>query len=151
MANRILVLLVIGLVAAPAVACWDNSDQIVVKLKKLELSTDQLKDIFVFQKQHRSVIKRAHREGLGCRYHENHDAVFEKQAVCVLTNSQFKKHVGRTRTKVEGLEYDNLQLKKRIAKMEKELAELKKLVKAQQDMLKRVQEAQKTTKNTKKK
>lgn len=113
------------LVAVPdASACWDNTDQVVIKLKKLDLNTEQLKEIFVFHKQHREVVKRAHKEGLGCKYHENHDAVFEKQAVGVLDNAQFKKHTGRDRTKVESLEYDNRQLKKKIAKLEKRLKEL---------------------------
>jgi len=121
--------LVIGLAAPEASACWDNSDGVVVKLKKVKLSTEQLKEIFVLQKDHRDVIARAHREGLGCRYHENHDAVFEKQAIGVLTDTQFKQHMGRVRTKVESLEFENTQLKKKIAKMEKELQELKELLK----------------------
>ena len=116
--------LAVGVIAPDASACWDNTDQVVLKLKKLNLNTEQLKDIFVYQKQHREVVVRAHREGLGCRYHENHDVVFEKQAVGVLTNTQFKQHTGRVRTKVEGLQHDNRVLRKRVDRLEKRLKEL---------------------------
>jgi predicted RNase H-like nuclease (RuvC/YqgF family) len=133
MANRILVLVALGLVvgwmAPQAVACWDNTDLFVVKLKKLNLSTEQLKDVFVYQKQHRAVVDRAHRERLGCRYHENHEEGFQKQGIGVLTDVEFKKHTGRVRTKVESLEYENLQLKKKVAKMEKRIKALEKQLK----------------------
>lgn len=130
MAKRILVVvafgLVVGWMAPQAVACWDNTDLFVVKLKKLNLSTEQLKDVFVYQKQHRAVVVRAHRERLGCKYHEDHEAVFQKQAIGVLTDAQFKKHTGRVRTKVESLEYENRLLKKKIEKMEKRIQALEK-------------------------
>ena len=130
MSKRFAGLLVFVLVAAPAaLACYDNTDLFVKKLKKVDLTTAQLKEIFELQQQHRAVVQRAHKEGLGCKYHENHEKmVFEKQAVGVLTDEQFKKVQGRARTKVESLTYENKQLKKKIAKMEKELAELKKLL-----------------------
>jgi len=114
----ILCALLVALAAPAALACWDNSDRFIVSLKKLDLSTDQLKDIFAYQKEHRGVVARAHSEGLGCRYHENHDAVFEKQAVGVLTNAQFKTHTGRQRTQVESLTYENRLLKKEIVRLE---------------------------------
>ena len=116
--------LVLGFVAHDAAACWDNSDGVIMSLKKLKLTTDQLKDIFKYQEEHREVIVRAHKEGLGCRYHENHDAVFEKTAIGVLTNAQFKKHTGRTRSKVESLEHTNWELRKKIERLEKKLKEL---------------------------
>ena len=122
------VALVVGLAAPAAFACWDNSDAMVVKLQKLKLTTEQLKDIVVLQKQHKAVVVRAHKEGLGCRYHENHDAVFEKQAVGVLSDAQFKTHTGRKRDKVESLTYENRMLKKKLEKLEKELKALKELV-----------------------
>ena len=112
------VALIVGLIAPNAFACWDNSDALVVKLKKLKLSTEQLKDVFAYQKTHREVVVRAHREGLGCRYHENHDAVFEKQAVGVLTDSQFRQHTGRARSKIETMTYENRLLKKKVARLE---------------------------------
>ena len=103
MAKRILVLsvvgLALGLMAPKALACWDNTDEFVIKLKKVKLSTKQLKEIFAIQKQHKAVVVRAHKEGLGCRYHENHEAVFQKQAVGVLTDAQFKTAVGRKRAR----------------------------------------------------
>ena len=123
------VALVVGLLAPAAIACWDNSDVMVVKLKKLNLTTDQLKDLFVYHKAHKKVIERAHAESLGCRYHENHDAVFEKQAVGVLTDKQFRTHAGRKRTKVESLTFENRLLQKKIEKLEQQLKELRELIK----------------------
>lgn len=119
--------LFVGIVAPAAVACWDNTDLFVTKLKKVNLTTEQLKELFDLQKQHRVVVKRAHTEGLGCKYHENHEKlVFEKQAVGVLNDEQFKKVQGRKRTKVESLTFENKQLKKKLAKLEKRLAALEK-------------------------
>ncbi len=137
MSKRILVLslvgLALGVMAPKALACWDNTDEFVIKLKKVKLSTQQLKEIFAIQKQHKAVVVRAHKEGLGCRYHENHEAVFQKQAVGVLTDAQFKTAVGRKRTKVESLTYENVQLKKRLAAMEKRIALLMAALKKQQE------------------
>ncbi len=118
--------LTLGLVATDAAACWDNSDQIILKLRKLNLNTGQLKDVFAYQAEHKAVVARAHKEGLGCRYHENHDAVFEKSAIGVLTDEQFKKHTGRVRTKVESLEHENYTLRKKVERLEKLLAEMQK-------------------------
>ena len=118
MRKVILSAFVVAIAAPAALACWDNSDRFIVTLKKLELSTDQLKDVFAYQKQHREVVARAHKEGLGCRYHENHDAVFEKQAVGVLTEAQFKSHTGRRRTQIESLTYENRLLRKEIVRLE---------------------------------
>ena len=107
-------------------------DRIILQLKKLDLNTEQLTNVFLYQKEHKDVVVRAHKEGLGCRYHENHDAVFEKKAVGVLTGTQFKKHTGRERTKIESLQYDTrlqtkeiAKLKEMIKKLEAELAKLK--------------------------
>ncbi len=126
--NRIVLLsafvFALGVIASNAVACWDNSDRIILQLKKLNLNTEQLKDVFLYQKEHKDVVARAHKEGLGCRYHENHDAVFEKKAVGVLTGAQFKKHTGRGRTQVESLKYDNRLLKKEIAKLKEMIKKL---------------------------
>ena len=119
--------LCVAIVAPAAWACWDNSDLFVAKLKKANLTTEQLKEIFDLQKQHRAVVKRAHKEGLGCKYHENHEKrVFEVQAVGVLNDEQFKKVQGRKRTKVESLTYENKELKKKVAKLEARLAALEK-------------------------
>ncbi len=118
--------LTVGLVATDATACWDNSDQMILKLKKLRLNTEQLKDVFAYRAEHKAVVARAHKESLGCRYHENHDAVFEKAAIGVLTDEQFKKHTGRVRTRVESLEHENYTLRKKIERLEKLLAEMQK-------------------------
>ena len=118
--------LAVGVMAPDANACWDNSDRVIVSLKKVSLTTEQLKDVFKYQKEHKAVVARAHKEGLGCRYHENHDAVFERKAVGVLTREQFEKHVGRKRTKVEGLEHENYTLRKEIEKLRKLIAALEK-------------------------
>jgi|GEM_PF-2808996 len=126
----VVVALVIGLFAPAALACWDNSDEFITKLKKVNLTTAQLKEIFVLRQQHKAVVVRAHKEGLGCRYHENHEQVFEKQAVGVLNDEQFKKAVGRKRTKVESLTYENKELKKKLAALEARLARLEAALKA---------------------
>src|SRR5262245_47941398 len=82
--------------AAPAArACDDQTDQMVAKLKKLDLSTEQMKSIFAFQNEHKQFIAKSHKEGLGCRAHEDHQAVFEKAAFGVLDDTQFKKVAGR--------------------------------------------------------
>jgi uncharacterized protein involved in exopolysaccharide biosynthesis len=123
----------VALLAPAALACWDNTDDVIVKLKKLELSTEQLKEVFAFQKEHQEVVVRAHREGLGCRYHENHEAVFEKNAIGVLNDAQFEQHTGRARTEVESLQYQNRQLMKEIARLKAELKKLEaELAKAKQ-------------------
>ena len=134
MVKRVLFLAILSLsvafLASEASACWDNSDGLILKLKKLDLNTEQLKDVFAFQNEHRAVVKRAHRERLGCRYHENHDAVFQKKAIGVLTNGQFKKYTGRVRTKVETLEHENWRLKKEIAKLRALIEKLQKQLEA---------------------
>ncbi len=101
--------------ATPAPFCWDNTDQVIKKLKRLDLNTEQLKDVFVYQEAHRDVMKRAHTEGLGCRVHENHEAQFVKQSVGVLTDEQFEKYTGRERNEEEVLIYDNYLLVKEVA------------------------------------
>ena len=130
MTKRVLSLAVLSMsvafFASEASACWDNSDGLILKLKRLDLNTDQLKDVFSFQKEHRAVVARAHSERLGCRYHENHDAVFEKKAIGVLNNVQFKKYTGRVRTKVEILEHENWRLQKEIAKLRALIEKLQK-------------------------
>jgi predicted RNase H-like nuclease (RuvC/YqgF family) len=124
------VTLSIGLLAPAVYACWDNSDLFVAKLKKVDLTTEQLKELFDLREQHKAVVVRAHTENLGCSYHENHEKVFEKQAVGVLNDKQFEKAVGRKRTEVESLTYENKELKKRLAEMEKRLALLEAALKA---------------------
>lgn len=114
-------------VAPSALACFDNSDQVVQRLKKLDLSTDQLKAIFAYQTEHRAVIQQSHRDGSGCLTHERHDSVFEKQAFGVLTDSQFKNQTGRVRSDDESLRYQNYLLKIEIDRLKAEIADLKRL------------------------
>jgi hypothetical protein len=116
--------LIVALLAPQAFACWDNTDRVILQLKKLDLSTEQLKEIFALQKEHRAVITRAHEEDLGCRYHEDHEAVFQKKAIGVLTDTQFKKQTGRERNEVEALTYENYKLRKEIARLKAELEKL---------------------------
>ena len=112
--------------AAPvARACDDNSDQLVSKLTKLNLSTDQLKAVFAYQNEHKAFITKAHREGLGCLAHERHIADFEKQAIGVLDGAQFKKYAGRERTEVESLRYENYLLSTEITRLKAEIAKMK--------------------------
>ena len=130
MVKKVLLFSVLALVfaqfAPTASACWDNTDELIAKLKKLRLNTEQLDDIFAAHKEHKAVVKRAHTEGLGCHYHEKHEKVFQKKAIGVLDNSQFKKFTGRDRTKVEALEYRNRQLEKEVERLKKKIQELEK-------------------------
>ena len=60
MTKRVLSLAVLSVsvafFASEASACWDNSDGLILKLKRLDLNTDQLKEVFSFQKEHRAVV-----------------------------------------------------------------------------------------------
>ena len=94
-------------------------------MKKVKLTNDQLIDVFAYQTEHRAVIKRAHAEDLGCRYHENHHVDFQKSAFGVLTDEQFAKLSGRERNETEQLRYENYLLKKELEALRRELAELK--------------------------
>ena len=129
--KRIATLLALGcfFLAAPAMAtlmCWDNTDTTIAKLRKVELNTTQLADIFKYQKDHRDLVARAHTERLGCQIHEANEAEFEKKAVGVLDDGQFQKFAGRKRTEIETLRYENYLLKKEIEQLKKALEELKK-------------------------
>ncbi|MFN0204797.1 MAG: hypothetical protein ACKVS6_00600 [Planctomycetota bacterium] len=113
--------------AAPiARACDDNSDQVMQRLKKVDLTTEQLKQVFAYQNDHKNFITKAHKEGLGCRSHESNVAVFEKSAVGILSDDQFKKYSGRERNETETLRYQNYLLKQEIDKLKKEIESLKK-------------------------
>ena len=71
------------------------------------------------------MIKRAHSEDLGCRFHEDHTVDFQKSAFGVLTDEQFQKLNGRKRTEAEQLRFENYLLKKELEALKRELAELK--------------------------
>lgn len=112
--------------AAPSLtACYDNTDQMVVRLRKLDLSTDQMKSVFAFQNEHRDFVKKSHSDRAGCLAHERHDLVFEKQAIGVLTDAQFKTYTGRVRSESETLTYQNYLLKTEIERLKAEIAALK--------------------------
>lgn len=114
----------------PAPFCYDNTDKLIVKLKKLDLTTDQLKDVFAYQASHREFMSACHKEGRGCRAHEHAEVDFEKNSIGVLTDEQFKKFKGRTRNESEQLRYENYLLKKEIARLKAQLESLKKTVEA---------------------
>lgn len=105
--------------------CWDNTDELIVKLKKLELTTEQLKDVFQYQQKHRDLVTASHQDGRGCRHHETMEVDFQKASIGVLTNEQFKNLQGRERTETEGLRYDNYLLKKEIERLHKELVSIR--------------------------
>lgn len=105
--------------------CWDNTDKLIVKLQKLDLKTDQLKDVFQYQAKHRDLIVSSHKDGRGCRFHEHAEVDFEKASIGVLTDEQFQKLSGRDRNETEGLRYSNYLLNKEIARMQLQLAELR--------------------------
>ena len=89
-------LLVFSAVRATATTpfCWDNTDKLIVKLKTLDLTTEQLKDVFAYQAEHRELMAASHEDGRGCRVHENHEVVFEKMSIGVLTDEQRKILIG---------------------------------------------------------
>jgi hypothetical protein len=105
--------------------CHDNTDKLIVKLKKVQLTTEQLKDVFAYQAEHRGLIAASHSDGQGCRVHENHEVTFEKQSIGVLSDKQFKSFKGRVRNENETLRYENYLLEKEVARMKKELEALK--------------------------
>lgn len=109
-----------------ASACWDNTDLLVKKIKKLELTTDQLKDVFQYQKAHKDLITQCHQDGRGCGVHERAEKEFEKKAYGVLTDEQFEKATSRKRSEVETLRYENYRLAKQNKKLQRELDRLKK-------------------------
>ena len=115
----------IAIAAPSAKACYDNTDKFITQLKKLDLTTEQLKDIFQFQKEHRALITTSHSEGKGCRVHEQHEVVFQTLAIGVLDDEQFQKQTGRERTELESLKYENYLLKKEIARLKMEIERLK--------------------------
>jgi hypothetical protein len=124
--------LVLGVSQASANApfCHDNTDKLIVQLKKVDLTTEQLKDVFVFQKQHREFVAQSHTDGRGCSAHERMEVTFERQSIGVLTDEQFKKYKGRVRNENEGLRYENYLLKKEVQRMKKEMEALKAEMKA---------------------
>ncbi len=109
-----------------ALACNDRTDLVVQKVRKADLTTEQLKSIFQYQKEHRDLITKAHAEGLGCSHHENRVVDFEKASFGVLTDEQFQKVAGRVRNDEEKLRYENYLLKMEIARLKQELEALKK-------------------------
>ena len=107
-----------------ASACYDNTDRLLVKLKKVDLTTEQLQDVFKYQKEHRDLIAASHHDGRGCAVHEHAEVDFEKRSIGVLTDEQFQEFTGRARTEAESLRYENYMLKKELERMKLELAEL---------------------------
>ena len=119
-------LLVAGVAQVHATTfCWDNTDTLIVKLKKLELNTEQLDDVFQYQREHRDLIAASHRDGRGCRFHEDHEVEFEKASIGVLTNDQFQQLKGRVRNETEGLRYDNYLLTKEVEQLKAQLEALR--------------------------
>ena len=127
--------LVLGVTQASATApyCYDNTDKLIVKLKKLELTTEQLKDVFEYQQDHRDLIAHSHNGGGGCRVHEAAEVDFQKRAIGVLDDKQFQRFQGRARNENEQLRYDNYLLQKEVERMRKEMAALRKQLEALQD------------------
>jgi len=113
-----------------ASACWDNTDLLVKKMKKLELTTEQLKDVFQYQKVHRDLITQCHQDGRGCSTHERAEKDFAKKAYGVLTDKQFEKVAKRKRSEVESLRFKNYKLEKDNAKLKRQIDQMKKAKKA---------------------
>ncbi|MCB9898871.1 MAG: hypothetical protein H6825_12775 [Planctomycetes bacterium] len=105
--------------------CYDQTDKLIVKLKKVDLTTEQLKDVFQYQKEQRALIAACHEDGRGCAVHEKAELDFQKRSIGVLTDDQFQKFAGRERTEEEQLRYDNYLLKKEVERLNAELAAMK--------------------------
>ena len=122
----LLALAAFTLVLTPdASACWDKTDKLIQELKQLDLDTEQLKDIFEYQREHRLLIAQAHQEGLGCSFHEGKTVDFQKSAIGVLDDAQFKSYTGRERTEAETLRYENYLLQREIARLKLELEKMR--------------------------
>jgi hypothetical protein len=98
---------------------------VIKKLKKIDVTMNQMKDVFELQKKQRGEITKAHTEGLGCKYHEDKEVDFEKAAFGVLDDAQFEKLMGRERNEIERLRHDNYTLVKEIEKLKAELEALR--------------------------
>ena len=116
--------ILLGILTAAAPFCWDKTDDMIVKLKKVKLTSEQLQDVFAYQAEHRTMIERAHEGDLGCRFHENHHVQFQKSAIGVLTDEQFQAFTGRGRNETETLRYENYLLKKELEALKRRLAQL---------------------------
>lgn len=121
---------VLAVGVAPASACWDHTDRLIEKLKKVNPTIVQLQDIFEYQQQHRDLIAHSHEEGLGCSTHERAEADFEKAAIGVLTDAQFEDLTGRPRNETETLRYENYTLRKELARLQQEIARLQEQIAA---------------------
>ena len=128
-----LVAFVVVLSVGQAFACYDNTDRLLVKLKKVDLTTEQLQDVFKYQKAHRDLIAASHEDGRGCSFHEHAEVDFEKASIGVLTDEQFEEFTGRARNEAESLRYENYLLKKELERMKLELAQLKAALEAAQE------------------
>lgn len=118
--------LMLALSANASAFCWDNTDDLIVKLKRVQLNTEQLKDVFSYQQSHRDLIASSHQDGRGCQHHEAMEVEFQKKSIGVLNDDQFKKFTGRERTETESLRFENHKLQKELARLRQELALLKK-------------------------
>ena len=88
MSKRIFgLVLFVGLAAPAALACWDNTDLFVTKLKKTKLTTEQLAELFDLQKQHRVVVNRA------LPGHDLIDRFCEHEQLEVLAHIPFRRKV----------------------------------------------------------
>lgn len=108
--------------------CWDRTDKLIVKMKKVDLTTEQLQDVFTYQSEHRAYMRAVHRRGEGCHKHEIAELDFEKKAIGVLNDEQFEELQGRERSEAETLRYENYVLRKEVEALQKQLDELRALL-----------------------
>ena len=122
---------VMFLAAPSALACYDNSDEIMVRLQELDMSRDLLDRVFAMKEAQQGFIRSCHAEHRGCKPHEDAETAFEATAIGYLGDAQFQTYTGRERTETESLRHENLLLQVRIEQLEKELAELRAAIAAQ--------------------
>ncbi|MCZ6690375.1 MAG: hypothetical protein O7H41_12290 [Planctomycetota bacterium] len=112
-----------------ASACHDNWDEIIVKLKAVDLTKVQMDQVFGMQKDLARLRSEDHRKGFSCSRHEVHVKAYEQTAIGLLDGNQFKKYTGRSRTEVEKLRKEVGELKAEVAELKKAIQELKAAIK----------------------
>ena len=105
-------------------ACHDNWDEVIAKLRTLDLTKVQLDTFFSFGKSLAQKRAEDHRDGYSCSHHQVHVKAYEQTAIGMLDDGQFKKYTGRERTEVESLRREVDELKVEVAALKKQMREL---------------------------
>ena len=110
-------------------ACHDNWDEVIAKLRTLDLTKAQLDTFFSFEKKLAQRRAEDHRNGYSCSRHQVHVKAYEQTAIGMLDDDQFKKYTGRKRNEIESLRKEVEELKVEVASLKKQVAELRAAIK----------------------